>query len=269
VPKQPKNRDPKQHPTQQDANDANLLPPAKDHSQSAGSHNYGKYHKHPPETHKRFWKDWSTLERIQAVFDLCVMMFTGGLLLTSYYQWSTMDRQLIQMKAQTHAYVGVAGGDFKTGRLRILADGSATTDQCYVRAKNFGTYPAQTVIGFCELIITQNLAPVQKRARDECHAPTPETYGSVLVPGTDDSTWDWPTQTSIKDYIRNPGSGDDFIAIMLVGVQYRDQFRAPHCTVYMYRLQPPGSINAMPFKDIPGTEVDGVWNKTEGMIDPP
>jgi hypothetical protein len=40
-----------------------------------------------PEPRKHLWKGWNTLERIQAVFDLCVVIFTGALVWTSYEQW--------------------------------------------------------------------------------------------------------------------------------------------------------------------------------------
>jgi hypothetical protein len=38
-------------------------------------------------THKRFWRDWTTLEKTQAVFDFFLVVFSAGLLWTSYNQW--------------------------------------------------------------------------------------------------------------------------------------------------------------------------------------
>jgi hypothetical protein len=50
------------------------------------------------EPKKRFWKDWTTLERIQAIFDLAVVVFTGGLWWTSCQQWQAMKDQKTVMQ---------------------------------------------------------------------------------------------------------------------------------------------------------------------------
>jgi hypothetical protein len=47
--------------------------------------NENKYIATPP--HKWFWRDWTTLEKTQAVFDFFLVVFTGGLLRTSCNQW--------------------------------------------------------------------------------------------------------------------------------------------------------------------------------------
>ncbi len=63
----------------------------------------------PEETRKRFWIDWHTLERIQAVFDLAVVIFSGGLWWTSCQQWQSMKDQKEVMQGQLRQMIVASG----------------------------------------------------------------------------------------------------------------------------------------------------------------
>lgn len=102
------------------------------------------------EESKRFWVDWGTLERIQAVFDLCVVIFTGGLLLTSYQQWSITRESLIAVQ---RAFLNVK--HIQSGRITPAKGAKIKEDvdgfRVLVEFENSGSTTARRVLGYFDI----------------------------------------------------------------------------------------------------------------------
>lgn len=96
---------------------------------------------------KRFWLDWSTLEKSQALFDLFLVLFTGGLLWTSIKQWQA-TKQGFQAVQRAFVFTkGIQIGrslDANRAFLMIPIENTGTTPATHVTVianRRFTKYP--------------------------------------------------------------------------------------------------------------------------------
>jgi hypothetical protein len=85
----------------------------------------------------RFWREWNTKEKLQAIFDLFLVAFTGGLWWTSCKQWQTTQEALVSVQ---RAFVAVNG--FRMSEI-IGPDGHAMDWDFTVEWINSGTTPTK------------------------------------------------------------------------------------------------------------------------------
>jgi hypothetical protein len=200
------------------------------------------------------------------VADVCMVVVTFCLLVAAILQWKTLGGQLQQMESQTRPWVGLDQQNIlKDCPITIDAKGTASM-VCVVPTKNFGSYPAQHVVGEAELVITQNMSPILAKEKALLNEAPLTSGGSGLFP-SDTATWYFPASVPQSAFITSQGSGIEFLAFAVINVSYRDQFGKAHHTVFCYRLQVPGTIKGRTFVPQPNTTINGDWVMSDCLAD--
>jgi len=229
---------------------------------------------HQKSLHKS-WRAASPINKLTVIFTgviasatflYCIFAGMQGCVMRG--QLSVMGGQLEQMRIGYRPWVGLDTEQpaLQTGHLMIDKDKTIHT-VCSIVTRNFGNYPAQNVFAGAELMVTQNITSVHERERQLCAESPPGNAGTVVFPGTNKVAWQWPSQVTKEQMIRNPGGGSQFQAFVIGCIFYRDQFGELHHTGFTYRLQKPGTIFGAAFEPSPNTTVEGQWVEFHGFVD--
>lgn len=205
---------------------------------------------------------------ITALATVAIVVLTFVYVTYSKKQWQTMqDSNQIARDAGARPFLGLAEENaIRADPLTIDAKGNVIAE-CVVTAKNYGTYPAQNVLPFCELLVLQgSITPVHDRIRQFCEEGWPAIGGSVLFQGRT-NPWKWNAFVANSQFIRT-GNDTTFFVFLVGCVRYRDRFKVDHCTAFAFKRNYVGTINTVSFEPTPNTTVPGEWVEWDGVVDP-
>jgi hypothetical protein len=130
---------------------------------------------------KRFWRDWDTLERTQAVFNLLLVAFTLGLVWTSAKQWHAATGTLSELKAEQRPWVGMTRFEVKFSNDDPIQPIASVT----LHYLNVGKTPAQNCKDSFKYVPTNqhsaaNSFPMLNECKDDAPRLTAQTGPDLL-----------------------------------------------------------------------------------------
>lgn len=204
---------------------------------------------------------------ITALATVAIVGLTFVYVRYSKKQWETMNGQLTQMQSQTRAWLGIVEENGLRADPMTLDSRNNLNATCNITVTNYGNYPAQHLMPFCQLMVLQgNIQRVHEKIRELCRERTPTFGGSILFQGQKD-TWEWGATVTNSQMMRD-AAGGPFYVFLIGSITYRDQFDAAHCTAYGFKRNVPGRIDTVSFQLTPNTTIPGQWVRWDGVVDP-
>jgi hypothetical protein len=176
----------------------------------------------------RKWREWATLAFI--------ILTTIGIFYQACILNSTDESIRNQTIINARPWVGLTdeGPSLQTSPLRFDKDGNATIGYA-ISSKNFSNAAAQNVQSYAQLIVTEDMASIDKIADVACS----ENFigkmgmGFVLFPGKFQNI-EYSSSQFDKTAMSNPGADGKYEAWLVGCVGYRDQFNVLYRTKFYY-----------------------------------